>query len=98
MWAFLPNKGRLLDDCQIELNQEVRCPPDTVGLRTNDGLNIFIADDGAYHFSFYERGKFGFGWSGNVDALLYWYCKDVATSQPKKWERAQNVSNTSTRC
>jgi hypothetical protein len=55
-----------------------------VGLRTNDGLNIYIAEDGSYHFAFYERGKLGFDRSGNLDDLLYWYCQSVVTSQAAK--------------
>ena len=26
-----------------------------VGLRTNDGLNIYVDDDGTYHYTTYER-------------------------------------------
>ncbi|MDT5305183.1 MAG: hypothetical protein QOE48_851 [Mycobacterium sp.] len=58
--------------------------PMRVGLRTNDGLNIYIADDGSYHFAFYERGKLGFDRSGNLDDLLYWYCQSVVASQAAK--------------
>ena len=56
-----------------------------VGRRTNDGLNIFIADDGSYHFAFYERGKLGFDQSGSLDDLLYWYCEGVVASKAAKW-------------
>lgn len=56
-----------------------------VGLQTNDGLNIFIADDGSYHFTFYERGKLGFDRKGSLDDLLYWYCEGVVRSQAAKW-------------
>ncbi|WP_235215923.1 immunity 63 family protein [Mycobacterium kyorinense] len=56
-----------------------------VGLRTNDGLNIYIADDGAYHFTFYERGKLGFDRAGSLDDVLYWYCEGIVTSQAAKW-------------
>lgn len=55
-----------------------------VGLRTNDGLNIYIADDGSYHFTFYERGQLGFDRSGSLDDLLYWYTQDVVTNQAAK--------------
>lgn len=50
-----------------------------VGLRTNDGLNIFAGDDGSYHFTFYERGKLGFDRVGSLDDLLYWYCVGVVS-------------------
>ena len=69
-----------------------------VGLRTSDGLNIYIADDGSYHFTFYERGELGFDRSGSLDDLRYWYCQDVARSQAAKWVGIEhNASNTSTR-
>jgi len=55
-----------------------------VGLRTNDGLNIHIADDGLYHFTFYERGKLGFDPAGSLDDLLYWYFEGIVTSQAAK--------------
>lgn len=55
-----------------------------VGLRTNDGLNIFLADDGSYHFTFYERGKLGFDRLGSLDDLLYWYAESVVTRQAAK--------------
>ncbi|SOJ53990.1 hypothetical protein MSIMFB_01488 [Mycobacterium simulans] len=56
-----------------------------VGRRTKDGLNIYIADDGSYHFTFYERGELGFDRSGSLDDLLYWYCEGVVSSQAAKW-------------
>jgi hypothetical protein len=55
-----------------------------VGFRTKDGLNIYVADDGSYHFAFYERGKLGFDQSGSLDDILYWYCEGVVTSQAAK--------------
>jgi hypothetical protein len=62
-----------------------------VGLRTNDGLNIHIADDGLYHFTFYERGKLGFDRAGSLDDLLYWYCEGVVTSQAAKLVRTIQI-------
>lgn len=50
-----------------------------VGLRNNDGLNVYVADDGSYHFTFYERGQLGFDRVGNLDDLLYWYTQSVVT-------------------
>ncbi|MCV7092023.1 hypothetical protein [Mycobacterium interjectum] len=55
-----------------------------VGFLTNDGLNIFRADDGSYHFTFYERGKLGFDRIGSLDDVLYWYTEGVVTSQAAK--------------
>ncbi|RUP01344.1 MAG: hypothetical protein EKK34_29635 [Mycobacterium sp.] len=53
----------------------------SVGLRTNDDLNIFVAEDGTYHFTYYERGKLGFDRIGSLDDLLYWYCQSVISNQ-----------------
>ncbi|ABK69246.1 Imm63 family immunity protein [Mycobacterium avium] len=55
-----------------------------VGLRNNDGLNVYVADDGSYHFTFYERGQLGFDRVGNLDDLLYWYTQSVVTGQAAK--------------
>lgn len=55
-----------------------------VGLRTRDGVNIYVADDGSYHFTFYERGELGFDRSGSLDDVLYWYTEGVVTSQAAK--------------
>jgi hypothetical protein len=85
------NTDRLLDDNATELQSEINrlseqldVPAMQVGLRTNDGLNIYIADDGLYHFTFYERGQLGFDRSGSLDDLLYWYCESVVTRQAAK--------------
>lgn len=53
----------------------------TVGLRSNDDLNIYIADDGSYHYAYYERGKLGFDKVGGLDDVLYWYCEGIVSSQ-----------------
>jgi hypothetical protein len=92
MPAFLINRGHPLDDKPAALQAEIDrlaamldVRPMQVGLRTNDGLNIYIADDGSYHFTFYERGKLRFDYSGSLDDLLYWYCQDVVSSRAAKW-------------
>jgi hypothetical protein len=86
------NTDRLLDDKSADLqaeidrlSEELGVRPMRVGLRTKDGLNIFIADDGSYHFTFYERGELGFDRSGSLDDLRYWYCESVVTRQAAKW-------------
>jgi hypothetical protein len=86
------NTDRVLDDKSAELQAEIDrlseklgVRPTPVGIRTNDGLNIYVADDGAYHFTFYERGKLGFDQAGTLDDLLYWYCEGVVTSQAANW-------------
>jgi hypothetical protein len=85
------NTDRLLDDKSAELQAEIDrlseklgVRPMQVGLRTNDGLNIYVADDGLYHFTFYERGKLGFDRSGSLDDLRYWYCQSVVSRQAAK--------------
>lgn len=55
-----------------------------VGFRTNDGLNIYVAGDGSYRFTFYEREKLGFDRIGSFDDLLYWYCEGVVTREAAK--------------
>jgi hypothetical protein len=82
-----PASGDKSAELQNEINRLsdiLGVRPMRVGLRTNDGLNIYIADDGLYHFAFYERGKLGFDRSGNLDDLLYWYCQSVVASQAAK--------------
>ena len=54
--------------------------PMPVGMRTNDGLNIFVDDD-AYHYTTYERGKLVWDDAGTLDDVLYWYSKGVVRSQ-----------------
>ena len=85
------NTDRLLDDKSAELQAEIDrlseklgVRPMQVGLRTNDGLNIYVADVGLYHFTFYERGKLVFDRSGNRDDLRYWYCQSVVARQAAK--------------
>ena len=61
------NTDPALGDKSAELQTEIDrlsktlgVRPMPVGFRTNDGLNIYVAEDGSYHFTFYERGKLGF--------------------------------------
>jgi hypothetical protein len=56
-----------------------------VGFRTRDGLNIYVGDEGLYHFAFYDRGQLGFDRSGTLDDLLYWYTEGVVSNQAAKW-------------
>jgi hypothetical protein len=65
-----------------------------VGLRTTDGLHIYVAEDGVYHFAFYERGKLGFDQTGSLDDLLYWYCEGIVTRNAAKFvgDRAQRFT------
>lgn len=59
--------------------------PMAVGLLTNDGLNIFVSDDGRYHFTLYERGQLGFDRVGTLDDVLYWYCVDKVRGDAARW-------------
>lgn len=72
---------------QVEIDRlsdelDVRSMP--VGIRTNDGFNVFVDDDGSYHFTFYERGELGFDRVGSLDDVLYWYCEGIVGSQASK--------------
>ena len=72
---------------QLEINrlsEKLGVHPIQVGHRTNDGLNIYIADDGSYHFAFYERGEVDFDRKGSLNDVLYWYCEGVVTRQAAK--------------
>lgn len=90
--------GHVLDDESAALQNEIDRLSEKLGVRpmpirfrTTDGLNIFLADGGTYHFTFYERGKLGFDRAGSLDDLLYWYTEGVVTSQAAKQvgDRAQ---------
>ncbi len=86
--------GPSSDDESSELQSEINrlaerlgVSPMTVGMptRKNDDLNIFVDEDGTYHFTYYERGKLGFDRAGSLDDVLYWYCEDVVSSQASKY-------------
>ncbi len=103
--GYWTNMGPSSDDesseLQIEINrlaERLGVSPMTVGLRTNDDLNIFVDEDGTYHFTYYERGKLGFDRAGSLDDVLYWYCEDIVSSQASKYVGdRRNASSTSTR-
>lgn len=74
-----PSEARSID-LQSEIDRlatQLGVQPMTVGLLTNDGLNIFVDDDGIYHYTFYERGQIGFDQAGSLEDVLYWYCQGV---------------------
>lgn len=66
------------------LSEKLGVRPIPVAFRTRDDLNIYVAEDGSYHFAYYERGKLGFDRVGSLDDLLYWYTEGVVTSQAAK--------------
>jgi hypothetical protein len=80
----LEDKSAELQTEMDRLSEQLGVRPMPVGLRTNDGLNIYVADDGSYHFAFYERGKLGFDRVGSLDDVLYWYCEGVVTREAAK--------------
>nr|WP_244890044.1 immunity 63 family protein [Mycobacterium lentiflavum] len=66
------------------LSEKLGVRPMPVGFRTHDDLNIYVAEDGSYHFAYYERGKLVFDRVGSLDDLLYWYTQGVVTGQAAK--------------
>lgn len=53
----LDDKSAALQSEIDRLSERLGVRPMPVGFRTTDGLNIFVAEDGSYHYTFYERGK-----------------------------------------
>lgn len=79
-----PSADRPSAELQTEIERcaaRLGIAPLPVGMRTNDGLSIFVDDSGTYHFTFYERGKLGFDRVGTLDDLLYWYCQSTVAHQ-----------------
>ncbi|MGH3960925.1 Imm63 family immunity protein [Mycobacterium sp.] len=66
---------------QSEINRlaaKLNAQPVEVGhLLKNDDLNIFIDDDGRYHYSYWERGKPNFDRVGEIDDVLYWFAEGL---------------------
>lgn len=56
----------------------------TVGRLGDDGVNVYVADDGTYHFAYCERGQLVFDHAGGLDDLLYWYSVAIASDQANK--------------
>ncbi|BCZ21674.1 immunity 63 family protein [Mycobacterium senriense] len=76
----------MVDDRTARLQAEVdrlaamlHAPAIEVGIvLKNDDRNIYIDDDGRYHYDYWERGRQKFDHVGDVDEALYWFSKDVA--------------------
>ena len=82
-----PSSDTNTSELQVEINrlaERLDVRPMAVGLRTNDGLNIFVDDDGTYHYTTYERGKLVWDDAGTLDDVLYWYCKGIVRGQGSK--------------
>ena len=83
-----PSSDKNSSDLQTEINrlaERLDVRPMPVGLRTNDGLNIFVDDDGTYHYTTYERGKLVWDDAGTLDDVLYWYCEGIMGSQASRY-------------
>ena len=83
-----PSSDKNSSDLQTEINrlaERLDVRPMPVGLRTNDGLNIFVDDDGTYHYTTYERGKLVWDDAGTLDDVLYWYCEGIVGSQASRY-------------
>jgi len=78
------NKSEELQANLDRISQRLGVPSMPVGLRTNDGLNIYVDDDGLYHFAYFERGKLGFDRVGDLDDVLYWYCEGIVSTQASR--------------
>jgi hypothetical protein len=83
-----PSSDTKTGELQAEINrlaERLDVRPLAVGLRTNDGLNIFVDDGGAYHYTYYERGNIVSDRTGDLDDALYWYCKGIVRSNGSKY-------------
>ncbi|OBB96605.1 Imm63 family immunity protein [Mycobacterium sp. 852002-40037_SCH5390672] len=67
---------------QSEVNRlaaTLNAPPIEVGVvLKDDDRNIYIDDDGRYHYDYWERGRQKFDRVGDIDEALYWFAKDIA--------------------
>jgi len=83
-----PSSKMSSDELQREIDRlaaGLDVPTMPVGFRTNDGLNIFVDDDGTYHYANYERGKLVWDETGSLDDVLYSYCKGVVRGQGSRY-------------
>ncbi|MGB3484165.1 MAG: hypothetical protein WBB07_18365 [Mycobacterium sp.] len=67
------------------ISERLGVPSIPVGRRTDDGLNIYIDEDGSYHFAYFDRGKLHLDRVGDLDDVLYWYCGGLASRQASKY-------------
>ena len=83
-----PSSDKNSSELQTEINrlaERLDVRPMPVGLRTNDGLNIYVDDDGTYHYTTYERGKLVWDDAGTLDDVPYWYCEGIVGSQASRY-------------
>lgn len=91
-----PSSDTKSDELQAEIDrlaEQFDVRPIPVGLRTNDGLNVYVDDDGIYHYAFYERGKLAEDKTGGLDDTLYWYSESVLSEQASYVDRRQTFLN-----
>ncbi|YCU56636.1 BRO family protein [Mycobacteroides abscessus] len=70
----MDDKARALQSEVDRLAAKLGVEPLSVGvIRTNDDYNIFIDENGFYHYAYYERGQLAFDRVGDLDDVLYWY-------------------------
>lgn len=72
--------SRHLQDELNSLARQLGVRPTVVGMRSNDDLNVFVDDEGVYHYAYWERGKLSFDLTGSLDDVLYWYCEGHAST------------------
>lgn len=77
----LDGKSKQLQEEIDRISQRLGVSSMPVGLRTNVGLNVYVAEDGSHHFANFERGKLYFDRVGDLDDLPYWYAKGIVGSQ-----------------
>ncbi|MDO3200612.1 Imm63 family immunity protein [Mycobacteroides abscessus] len=80
----MDDKARALQSEIDQLSETLGVDTIPVGLRTNDGLNIYVDDAGAYHYTFFERGKLSFDRVGDLNDVLYWYCGGIVFSMASR--------------
>jgi hypothetical protein len=79
---------------QSEVNRlaaKLNVEPIEVGvILRDDDRNVYIDDDGGYHYDYWERGKQKFDDVGEIDDVLYWFAKDI-TLDKGSWYAARQV-------
>jgi Immunity protein 63 len=67
---------------QSEVNRlaaKLNVDPIKVGvILRDDDRNIFVDDDGRYHYNYWERGRSKIDRVGEIDDVLYWFANDIA--------------------
>lgn len=77
---------RMVDDKTAHLQSEVNriaallnaWPIQAGVVLKDDDRNIYIDDDGRYHYDYWERGRQKVDHVGDIDEVLYWFACDIA--------------------